>query len=140
LTGGGSLESNRTISHADTSTQSSVNNSGSNFIQDITLDEYGHVTAIGSATIPAIGEGQTWQAVTIISGATNRNLTGRPIMVAGECRWQSSDGFQVSTDGTNWLTLLDSTENDQSNPFSIIIPNLLYYRINGTIIRVNELR
>ena len=51
LTGGGDLSTNRTISHADTSSQSSVNNSGSTFIQDITLDTYGHVTGIGSATI-----------------------------------------------------------------------------------------
>lgn len=53
LTGGGDLSTSRTISHADTSSQSSVNNSGSTFIQDITLDTYGHVTAIGSATVPA---------------------------------------------------------------------------------------
>lgn len=39
-----------TISHADTSSQSSVNNSGRTYIQDITLDTYGHITAITSAT------------------------------------------------------------------------------------------
>ena len=37
------------ISHDDTSSQGSVNNSGSNFIQDITLDTYGHITGITSA-------------------------------------------------------------------------------------------
>lgn len=51
LTGGGDLSASRTISHADTSSQGSVDNSGSTFIQDITLDTYGHVTGIGSATI-----------------------------------------------------------------------------------------
>ena len=49
LTGGGSLSANRTISHADTSSQASVNNSGNTFIQDITLDTYGHITSIVSA-------------------------------------------------------------------------------------------
>jgi len=39
-----------TINHDDTSSQSSVNNSGSTFIQDITLDTYGHVTGITSAS------------------------------------------------------------------------------------------
>ena len=39
-----------TISHADTSSQASVNNSGRTYIQDITLDTYGHVTGIASAT------------------------------------------------------------------------------------------
>ena len=38
-----------TINHDDTSSQSSVNNSGSTFIQDITIDTYGHVTGITSA-------------------------------------------------------------------------------------------
>ena len=39
-----------TISHADTSSQSSVNNSGRTYIQDITLDTFGHITGITSAT------------------------------------------------------------------------------------------
>ena len=49
LTGGGT--GNVTLSHADTSTQASVNNSGTTFIQDITLDTYGHITGIGSASV-----------------------------------------------------------------------------------------
>jgi hypothetical protein len=51
LTGGGALSANITISHDDTSTQASVNNSGTTFIQDVTLDTYGHVTALGSVDI-----------------------------------------------------------------------------------------
>jgi hypothetical protein len=51
LSGGGVLNANRTISHADTSSQASVNNSDATFIQDITLDTYGHITSIGSATL-----------------------------------------------------------------------------------------
>ena len=38
------------ISHSDTSSQGSVNGSGRTYIQDITLDTYGHVTGIGTAT------------------------------------------------------------------------------------------
>lgn len=38
------------VHHQDTSSQASVNNSGQSFIQDITLDTYGHITAITSAT------------------------------------------------------------------------------------------
>jgi len=49
LTGGGSSGS-VTLSHSDTSSQSSVNNSGRTYIQDITLDTYGHITGITSAT------------------------------------------------------------------------------------------
>ena len=44
-------EATLTVDHNDTSTQSSVNNSGNTVIQDITLDTYGHVTALGSTTL-----------------------------------------------------------------------------------------
>ena len=39
-----------TIAHTDTSTQASVNNTGRTYIQDVTLDTYGHVTGLVSAT------------------------------------------------------------------------------------------
>lgn len=56
LTGSGTFTANDsssptiTISHSDTSSQASVNNSGRTYIQDITLDTYGHITGITSAT------------------------------------------------------------------------------------------
>jgi len=50
ITGGGS-SGTVTINHADTSSQSSVNNSGATFVQDVTVDGFGHVTGLGSATI-----------------------------------------------------------------------------------------
>ena len=43
-----SAADNITIAHADTSSQASVDNSGITYIQDITLDTYGHVTGITS--------------------------------------------------------------------------------------------
>lgn len=49
LTGGGT--GNVTLSHADTSTQGSVNNSGSTVIQDVNLDGFGHVTSLNSTTL-----------------------------------------------------------------------------------------
>ena len=51
LTGGGDLTADRTISHADTSAQASVNNSGDTYIQDVTLDEFGHVIGLASGTV-----------------------------------------------------------------------------------------
>ena len=51
LTGGGNLTANRTISHADTSSQGSVNNSGGTVIQDVTLDGFGHVTGLASVNL-----------------------------------------------------------------------------------------
>jgi hypothetical protein len=49
--GGGSEDATVTVNHEDTSSQASVNNSGNTVIQDVTLDTYGHVTALTSATI-----------------------------------------------------------------------------------------
>ena len=57
LVGSGTFTANATanntitIEHADTSSQASVDNSGNTFIQDITLDAQGHITALGSATV-----------------------------------------------------------------------------------------
>ena len=48
--GGGLSISSEVLSHTDTSTASSSENSGRTYIQDITLDTYGHVTGIATAT------------------------------------------------------------------------------------------
>lgn len=77
LTGGGSFTANQsgnstvTINHADTSTQSSVNNSGNAVIQDITLDTHGHITGIASTTlsIPDTSNMVTTNTAQTISGA-----------------------------------------------------------------------
>jgi len=49
LTGGGTSGA-ITINHQDTSSQASVNGSGRTYIQDVTLDTYGHVTGLATAT------------------------------------------------------------------------------------------
>lgn len=51
MTGGGALSADITISHLDTSSQATVTNSGTSFIQSVTLDTYGHITALASADI-----------------------------------------------------------------------------------------
>lgn len=48
--GSGLNLSGTTFNHNDTSTQSSSDNSGGTFIQDVTLDTYGHVTSLATAT------------------------------------------------------------------------------------------
>lgn len=60
------------VAHADTSSQASVDNSGNTFIQDITLDGFGHITALTSATV-SIGAGALTLAVS--SGNTNTAVT-----------------------------------------------------------------
>ena len=57
LTGSGTFGANQssnttiTLSHSDTSSQGTVNNSNGTVIQDVTLDGYGHVTALGSVNL-----------------------------------------------------------------------------------------
>ena len=51
-TAGGGLDLvGREFRHTDTSSQGSVNNTGGMFIQDITLDTYGHVTGVASVDL-----------------------------------------------------------------------------------------
>lgn len=63
-----------TVSHADTSTQATVTNSGRTYIQSITLDDFGHITAIASATEPTEGAGTLTLNVGA-AGATNTTVT-----------------------------------------------------------------
>jgi len=62
-----------TINHDDTSSQASVDNSGSTYIQDVTLDTYGHVTGLTSAAIPTLNQDTTGSAATL---TTARNIAG----------------------------------------------------------------
>ena len=62
LTGGGTFTTNGgatsiTLNHQDVSSQGSVNGSGNTFIQDVTLDGYGHVTGLGTATVASGSSG-----------------------------------------------------------------------------------
>ena len=70
--GGGLTLSGNTLSHTDTSSQSSVNGSGRTYIQDITLDTYGHVTALATATETVVNTDTN----TTYSAGTNMTLTG----------------------------------------------------------------
>ena len=93
LTGGGTGDV--TISHADTSTQASVNNSGRTYIQDITLDDFGHITAIVSATDADDYVGTvTSVAATVPTGLT---VSGSPITSAGTLAFSYTAGYQGYT-------------------------------------------
>ena len=72
---GGGLDLNGTVfSHTDTSSQSSVNNSGRTYIQDITLDTYGHVTGLTSAT-ETVTDTNNYVTGASVSGTTTKTLT-----------------------------------------------------------------
>ena len=77
-----------TIDHTDTSTQASVNNSGRTYIQDITLDTYGHITAIASATETVVDTDTTYDinSVSTSGGALIPLNTGGSGSGTSRCR------------------------------------------------------
>ena len=60
------------FNHADTSSQSSVNNSGRTYIQDVTLDAYGHVTGLVSATETVVNtDTNTTYSISAVDSGSN---------------------------------------------------------------------
>ena len=115
LSGSGTFTANQStnatisISHDDTSSQASVDNSGATVIQDVTLDGYGHVTALGSHTLTLANLGYT--------GATNANyITNNNQLTNGAGYITSYVNTTYSADGNYGLTLSGTTfrlENDR---------------------------
>jgi hypothetical protein len=91
---GGGTSGTVTINHSDTSSQSSVNNSGATVIQDVTLDTYGHVTGLGSHTLTLGNLGYT--------GATNANyITNNNQLTNGAGYTTNTGDITGVTAGTN---------------------------------------
>jgi hypothetical protein len=89
------------ISHADTSSQASVDNTGNTFVQDITLDGFGHITGIASATV-TIGDG----AMTVTAGA---GLTGGGQL--GTANQSGASSITISHADTSSVTDLTAATN-----------------------------
>ena len=86
LTGGNAIETTNstndfTINHEDTSTQVSVNNSGTTFIQDVTLDTYGHVTGLTSADVFSTTQQPVYIQSAIIPQAVMNNIHSTPVLL-----------------------------------------------------------
>ena len=136
ITGGGSFTANQsgnttvTINHQDTSSQGSSNNSGNTFIQDITLDAYGHVTGLGTATVSS---GVTFLAsgtqsassagggnFTISTGVANKSFLIRPTFY--NANLSSAGPFFGTTDGSgNIAAQVLSSGNSQTFTVSYVV-------------------
>ena len=93
LTGSGTITMNQsgnetiTIQHADTSSQASVDNSGLSVIQDVTLDTYGHITALGTvdltSSVSGIVSGNQYKATITdsVSGTDLQHNLGDDVIV-----------------------------------------------------------
>ena len=67
------------FSHTDTSSQSSVNNSGNTFIQDVTVDGFGHVTGLTSVAVTTASANT---ASTIVARDASGNFSAGTITAA----------------------------------------------------------
>lgn len=136
---GGGTSGTVTISHADTSSQASVNNSGNTVIQDVTLDGYGHVTGLVSASIDTtvnnVGHGQTWQDVSgsRTNGTAYQNTTGKPIQLS-IMYYNSLLGLYVSTDNSSYtlISYMGSANSGGQTSANLIIPNGHYYKVDAS--------
>jgi len=109
LSGGGTFTTDQSfnetisVSHDNTSSESSTSNSGDTVVQNVSIDTYGHVTSIESTTISTSGSGgfdssvQAWYYPDRSRGVEYTNTTGRPIIVAIETPGLTGDeGAQIS--------------------------------------------
>ena len=97
---GGTITSTGTLSHADTSSQGNVNNSGNTYIQDVTLDTYGHVTSLTSATTTLATLGYT--------GATNANFINNNNQLTNGAGYTTNTG---TTTASNTQTFTNKSGN-----------------------------
>jgi hypothetical protein len=71
------------LSHADTSSQGSVDNTGATFIQDVSLDGFGHVTSLASTTITPSLIGAPQNDGTGATGTWGISISGNANNVSG---------------------------------------------------------
>lgn len=104
---GGTITSTGTLSHADTSSQSSVNNSGNTYIQDVTLDTYGHVTGLTSATTTLATLGYT--------GATNANYITNNNQLTNGAGYTTNTGTVTGTGTSGQIAIFNGSSSVTSN-------------------------
>jgi hypothetical protein len=95
---GGGTSGTVTISHADTSSQASVNGSGRTYIQDITLDTYGHVTGIATATETVVNTDTN----TTYSAGSGLSLSGTTFSVQNDLR---GEAWVIGRDNNDFISV-----------------------------------
>jgi hypothetical protein len=98
------------LAHADTSSQSSVDNSGNTFIQDITVDGFGHVTSLASATVSINDATITLTAGTGLTGGgdfTTNQAGNETITIGLSSPVSVANGGTGATDAAGARTNLD---------------------------------
>jgi len=107
-----------TINHDDTSSQASVNNSGRTYIQDITLDTYGHVTGITSASESVTNTNtQNTYASSWVDSSNDvllRLTAGGAGSGTQDIKMVAGDGISLTPSGTNMtIAIRDASGSDK---------------------------
>lgn len=130
LTGGGNLEANRTISHADTSTQASISASGRRYITGVTLDTYGHVTGLTTGT-----ETVTDTDTKVTQTSTASTVTTKyPVLMSAQSSPTSGTAYEARYNtgvtigsgvlyGAAWNDYAEYRESDTIEPGRVICEN-----------------
>ena len=138
LTGGGTLNLNQssaetiTINHQDTSSQGSSNNTGRTYIQDISLDTYGHVTSIGTATETVVNTNTTYSTATsstsgLVKIGYSENGKNYPVELSSgkmyvNVPWVNTDTnttYSTATSSTSGLVKIGYSENGKNYPVEL---------------------
>jgi len=100
------------FSHTDTSSQTSVNNSGRTYIQDVTLDTYGHVTGLGSATETVTNTDTNTTNLAV------KNSAGTTQFTDDEIRFAGSGATSVAFDASTKKVTISSTDTNTNTTYS----------------------
>lgn len=135
--GSGLSISDGVLSHTDTSSQASSSNSGRTYIQSITLDTYGHVTALSTATETVTNTHNTaylyaGKSDGTANAATTNGNTYLILMDGGSAttrrKISGSGTVSVASDANGNITVTGS-----AHPTSLKNPNALSIKVyNGT--------
>jgi len=121
-TAGGGLDLSGTeFSHTDTSSQASVNNSGRTYIQDITLDTYGHVTGLTSATETVTDENDFVDGISV-SGTNTKTITLTRTGTLADLTANFTDNdtqYSQATSSQLGLVKIGYTENAKNYPVEL---------------------
>lgn len=120
----GVILSGNDFQHDDTSTQTSVDNSNANVIQDIALDNFGHITAISSVDLDTHYYTQTQLQTSTAAQVHWNNLTNVPASLQDgddDTTYSAGTGLDLSgttfslNSGINGLTDVDTSTNAPTN-------------------------
>lgn len=134
------------ISHDDTSSQSSVNNSSGTVIQDVTLDGYGHVTSLGSVNLDGRyyteSEMQTFFNRGYISKHSASNLAVGWYTIATNTGDRALGEFQIwdTASGDHQSVLFNASHHFGTNGSNdiTVLANSRYSGTNFRYIRIKE--